>query len=78
MQHFLFVSACRIGDLFVKIGQLVFMMDNGVSIRLTLMRELFTKPHEVESVSKFNSSAKCELFRKLLQIGLNVSPLTVN
>ncbi len=73
-----FVSACRISDLFAKLGQLVFIMGNSVSIRLPFIRERFTKPHAIESVSEFNSSNKCELFRKLFQVCLNVFPLTID
>ncbi len=65
----------RIGDLFVKLAQLVFEMGDWVSIGLTLIREVLTKPHTIQSVSELDSSNKCELFRKLLQIGSNVSPL---
>jgi hypothetical protein len=41
-------------------------MGNGISIRLSLISEIFSKPYAVESVSKFNTSDKSELFRKLL------------
>jgi hypothetical protein len=51
-------------------------MGDGVSIWLTLISEIFPKPHAFESVSEFDSSKKCKLFRGVFQVGLDVFSLT--
>jgi len=44
----------------------MFIMGDGISIRLSLISEIFSKPYAVESVSKFNTRNKSELLRELL------------
>jgi hypothetical protein len=78
MHSALFGCACRICDLVVKLSQSVEVICSYAPMWLSSIGKIFTKPHAIESVSEFDSSIKCDLFRKLDEIGFDVVPFTVN
>jgi hypothetical protein len=56
----------------------MFGVGYSIPIRLTLIREIFTKPHAIDDISKFDSCDNGKLLRKLDEIGFDIFPFTVD